>query len=373
MSIRTRSATFLGYEEYKTVYLYNGLFTQNKVSWSALYYGWHDVNITFVPVSEVESLGLSKFDTINTWIPEHPELLDTAKTVYIHPSCEMPRTFALKKYKKVLNPWAADVVIYPDINKRSKPNTQKYAIFINEDAKIIAYSPIYERDWRGSDSFNDLLDVTEAGTSIVSMTVDASYHIKEVVNNKPSYYKLDYAINEVLAAKLVKCDTYYIIHDKDKWLMDILMSNVPKSKIVYENTFMNTLNDADNKVTPDVIISIIEMLDSPDEEIVTAGLKALSTLDYSHYPNSVRFALSNVSSYKWRLNKARTSTACKYMLKQLDCWKYRNVYFRDATIAREDYEVLKEILERLQMTYLLEGCAFSYRDDNYDLQIRFKS
>ena len=373
MSIRTqRSATFLGYEEYKTTYLYNTFFT-NKVSLCDLYYGWRYVNITFVPVSEVESLGFSKFDTVNTWIPEHPELLDTAKTVYIHPSCEMPRTFALKKYKKVLNAWAADVVVYPDMNKRSMPSAQKYAIFINEDAKIIACSPIYEKDWHRSDAFNDLLDITEAGTAIASMTVDTSYHIKEVVNNMPSYYKLGYDINEVLAAKLVKCDNYYIIHDKNKWLMDILMSNVPKSKIVYENTFMNTLNDVDNKVTPDIIISIIEMLDSPDEEIVTAGLKALSTLDYSHYPNSVKFALSYVSSYKWRFNKARTSTACKYMLKQLDCWKYRNVYFRDTTIAHEDYDVLKEILERLNMMYFLEGCAFSYRDGNYNLQVRFKS
>ena len=364
---------FLGYEDYKTVFLYNSFFVDGQVDASDFYFGAYNANTTYVPVNEVESLGFSKFDPVNNWIPEHPELLDTAKTVYIHPSCEMPRTFAIKKYKKVLNPWMADAVVYPDLSKIRKPDISKYVIFINDEAKLIAYSPVYSRDWSQSEHFNDLLDRTNTGTPIGAMTYDTSYHIREVVNRLPSYYKLDYDINDLLAAKLVKCDNYYLIQNKDQWLMDILMSNVPKSKIVYENTFMNTLNDVDNKVTPDIIISIIEMLDSPDEEIVTAGLKALSTLDYSHYPNSVKFALSYVSSYKWRFNKARTSTACKYMLKQLDCWKYRNVYFRDTTIAHEDYNVLKEILERLNMMYFLEGCAFSYRDGNYNLQVRFKS
>ena len=358
---------FLGYEDYRTVFLYNSFFIDTQLNSGDFCFGAYNVNTTYVPVNEVESLGFSKFDTVNTWIPEHPELLDTAKTVYIHPSCEMPRTFAIKKYKKVLNPWMADVVVYPDLSKTKKPDINKYATFINEDVKLIAYSPVYAKDWSQSIQFNDLLDRTNTGTPIGAMTYDTSYHIREVVNHFPSYYKLGYDVNDLLAAKLVKCDNYYIVHNKDQWLTDVLMSNVPKSKIVYENTLMATLNDADNQVTAEVINSVMEMLDSSDAEIVTAGMKALAALDYSHYPNSVRYALWNTS--KWRYNNAYSSTAFKYMYKQLGCKNRNGIYFVDSTISHEDYDVLYQVASK----DFIEICPFSYRDGNYDLQIRFKS
>ena len=358
---------FLGYEDYRTVFLYNSFFVDDRVDASDFYFGAYNANTTYVPVNEVESLGFSKFDPVNNWIPEHPELLDTAKTVYIHPSCEMPRTFAIKKYKKVLNPWMADAVVYPDLSKIRKLGINKYVTFINDEAKLIAYSPVYPRDRSQSEHFNNLLNRTNTGTPIGAMTYDTLYHIREVVNRFPSYYKLDYDINDLLAAKLVKCDNYYLIQNKDQWLMDILMSNVPKSKIVYENTLMATLNDADNQVTAEVINSVMEMLDSSDAEIVTAGMKALAALDYSHYPNSVRFALRNTS--KWRYNHAYSSTAFKYMYKQLGCKNRNGIYFGDSTISHEDYDVLYQVASK----GFIESCPFSYRDGNYDLQIRFKS
>lgn len=358
---------FLGYEDYRTVFLYNSFFVDTQVGSSDFYFGPYNANTTYVPVNEVESLGFSKFVHVNNWILEHPELLDNAKTVYIHPSCEMPRTFAIKKYKKVLNPWMADAVVYPDLSKKAVPSTSKYVTFINEDAKLIAYSSVYARDWSQSEQFNDLLDRTDIGTTISAMTNDTCYHIREVVNHFPSYYKLDYDINDLLAAKLVKCDNYYIVHNKDQWLTDVLMSNVPKSKIVYENTLMATLNDADNQVTAEVINSVMEMLDSPDAEIVTAGMKALAALDYSHYPNSVRYALWNTS--QWRYNHAYSSTAFKYMYKQLGCRNRSIVKFSDNAISKEDYDVLYQVASK----GFIENCPFSYRDGNYDLQIRFKS
>lgn len=358
---------FLGYEDYKIIYLYNSFFTDSKISISDFFWGPYNANSTYIPVNEVQSMGYSRFDLLTDWIPEHPELLDTAKTVYIHPSCGMPRTFAIKKYKKVLNPWMADAVVYPDLSKKVVPSTSKYVTFINEDAKLIVYSSVYTRDWSQSIQFNDLLDRTDIGTTISVMTNDTCYHIREVVKNKPSYYTFDYDINDLLAAKLVKCDNYYIVHNKDQWLTDVLMSNVPKSKIVYENTLMATLNDADNQVTAEVINSVMEMLDSSDAEIVTAGMKALAALDYSHYPNSVRFALWNTS--KWRYNHAYSSTAFKYMYKQLGCKNRNGIYFVDSTISHEDYDVLYQVASK----DFIERCPFSYRDGNYDLQIRFKS
>ena len=59
------------------------------------------------------------------------------------------------------------------------------------------------------------------------------------------------------------------------------------------------------------------MLDSTDENTVSAGLKALSMMDWIHYPESIKVMLQSISYYRWYYNKTRSSTSVKYMLNQI--------------------------------------------------------
>ena len=115
---------------------------------------------------------------------------------------------------------------------------------------------------------------------------------------------------------------------------------------MYETTIQNSLASEENKVTLDSLISIKEMLDSDDEDTVSAGIKALSMMDYMHYPNSVKYILNN-ASYKFRYSKAYNSVPVKFMLKSLNegYWSNRNAALKfSSSIYEDDFEMYKQLL-----------------------------
>ena len=79
------------------------------------------------------------------------------------------------------------------------------------------------------------------------------------------------------------------------------------------------------------------MLESTDENTVSAGLKALSMLDYMHYPKSINYML-DLTNGRYRWNKTMHSTSVKFMFKQLlKCSSERNIY-------PQDFELIKQYI-----------------------------
>ena len=79
---------------------------------------WDTGNTHFIPDKVVlNQYGRNYADT--SFVVDHKELLETAKTVYVHPSCKVSRTLLSQKYKKTLNPWTADVIVVPQPNKNN--------------------------------------------------------------------------------------------------------------------------------------------------------------------------------------------------------------------------------------------------------------
>ena len=262
----------------------------------------------------------------------HPELLDTAKKVYTHPSCCLSRSMMQEKYKKSLNPYLSDAVVIPnpDLNYFF---LDKVALFVNENAKMIVEVVLDE------DNTDVIKKVNEAemGTPLRSfMTCDIAQH------NHPHYKDED-----LINSELMFVGELLSIPNGQSWAMDILTNTIPVDKIVFEKTVQESLGCETNKLDFDSLTSIRDMLNSSDENTVSAGLKALSMMDWMHYPNSIKFILSQVDDkWKWVYNKAMNATSVKFMMKSIapKCRKRNHLPGEyDEEIYEQDYELFKQL------------------------------
>lgn len=349
----------LGFEEYHVVV--PDVYVLEYKRCSYYYMDNNSANYSYVPEEYMNAMGASISVGGLQGFPEHNEVLDTAKTVYIHSCCSFPKSYAAKKYKKTLNPWLADVVVVPNLTKKPLCMYENRYIFINEDKKLIA---IIREPW--TDTIKNRIVPGATISSIANS--DMSYFI-----NLRSQYKnyFDFDLMDMLDAKfesklnLLKCDK------KDNYIVDLIMGALPKNKLVYEDSFVASLNDDTNQITYDILKSIKEMLNSSDDEIVGTGMKALTTLNYMDYPNSVKYVLWYTTN-KWYYNKARNSTAFKYLFKNL-LHGNRYVRFQDRDISREDWDIFARMHREDNYDHLLPDYGFTYFDGNYQLQVRFKS
>lgn len=264
---------------------------------------------------------------------DHKELLNTAKKVFVHSSCALSRSMMAEKYKKSLNPYLSDAIVIP------KPDygefgLYKVALFINNQAKLIVKVEV------GNDEpYNKVKDAPE-GTkfqALISSMPDDSYG-----NHK------SYNTNDMLEAELFYCGEVLYVPNSQSWAMDVLTHIIPADKIVFEESVQNSLGNETNQLDFDSLCSIMDMLNSSDEDTVSAGLKSLSMMDWMHYPQSIKFILSNTENkYRWIYNKAANSTSVKYMIKTIAGKSaYRRSWWSggyDNEIYEEDFELFKKL------------------------------
>ena len=263
---------------------------------------------------------------------DHPELLATAKKAFVHKECKLSRTLVSEKYKKSLSPFTADVVIVPEYNDRAC-SLANMAIFINENVGVIGRTPFYTPEHDGF------------------YTANKGKTMRELL--QPHCIEFFEAIPGILDATLEYVGGVLSIYKENTPLLDVLTNVLPKDKIVFEKTMQNSLGSEDNKITFENIISIHEMFKSTDENTQAAGMKALSMMDYMHYPNSVKLMFSQMNNWEWRYNKANSSTSVKFMLKSVfgDSWRRwwgnynKTIYPQDLGLFKKllvHYEKLKD-------------------------------
>jgi len=267
--------------------------------------------------------------SINT---NHKELLATAKKVYVHPSCKLSRAMLSQKYKKCNNPWMADVVVIPDcgINDCRIKNV---SLFLNESAHLMLYCDnSYSAD--NIKDANSIPEGTRLGDYITKVEEWSTTHLKK---------------EEILDAKFFYVGEALVVPKGSLHIYDILTQQVPNNKLVFESDIMATLSTDENKVTFESLTSIKEMLDSTDEDTVSAGFKALSMMDWMHYPNSIRYVIRNNIRMN-RYNKAVDSTSVKYMLQSLSNNSGRMHWpgDYDNSIYEQDYELFKKLIRYYQ-------------------------
>lgn len=360
------SNTFYGFDDYNVVIISSSLLTDMDVNSWSLRAWWEHINL--IPLSdkyhsEYYGNGLS-----TDFIENHKELLETAKSLYVHPSCSIPRTSISQKYKKNLNPWLADAVVIPIPDSSNSGCIYEDAVFINENAKmVLVVSRIYNDDLQAK-----LKDVKK-GTKVKDLIYpETAYRIEKIISSGFDAYNL----KEALDAEF----DYYgkMLHSEKKssYVFDIVSGAVPESKLVFESDVIRSLSGEENALTFENLVSLQEMLSSTDEDIVASAVKALSSMDYPNYPNSVKYILSESSM--WKYNKATHTTAAKYMFKFLLGGTARSyIRFRDKTISEDDYNILKRLVEHYQQSEQgaiewLRIQDFTYEDENYNVFPRLK-
>ena len=324
-----------GFEDYNVVSINANVFKQTWDYFPSYYYDYVAGNYIItqdLPV-KVSTEVSSYFETVNftpSLCENHKELLNSAKKVYVHPSCKLSRSMMAEKYKKSLNPFLSDAIIIP------KPcyddfRIENCVLFINEQAKILVKVRIYE-----DDDFKEtlLMDFKEGECLKDWMTCG----IRRMGRTQ-------YNIEDVLDAGFIYIGQLLFIPNTHSYAMDILTSNLPKDKIVFEESVQDSLGDETNQLTFDSLVSIRDMLDSTDANTVSAGLKALSMMDWMHYPNSVKYIMNQTDKYKWLYNKASNSTSVKYMLSTISNSKARRHWpgSYDNDIYEQDFELFKQL------------------------------
>lgn len=317
-----------GFEDYKFLNMPEGMI--NAPTARGFYLPHEDVAGLSVPNQNLAAKCAEILDCVEFTpnIENHKELVGKGKKVYVHSCCELPRAMIATKYKKCLDPYKADIVVIPTPNLSALCLT-KALVFINEEHKIAV--KIVVRDPENVKKANSL----EMGTSLwKAITADSTMYLYDRDNITDS---------AILASELVYFGEMLSIPNNVSYIFDLLTWKIPFAKTVYEETIQETLGDESNKIDLPTLLNIKEMLSSNDSETIAVGLKALSVLDYCHYPNSVKYAMGRRSN--WINSNAVSASSVKYMLKNLfgTTYKRRILTHYDTSIYKQDYLLFRDL------------------------------
>lgn len=277
-------------------------------------------------------------------VKDHKNLIDTAKTVYVHKCCNISRTLVSSRFKKTLDPWTADIIVIPK-SKDLCSNYYNAVLFIDENTKsIIMYNIGY---WPEVSPLNDTERVLWNMSENMKLRYMLPDDITLDIHNRGTTLSQE-ACESLKDSVLLYKGLLYNIVPKEEYLMDICTNSLPKDKIVFEDTLQSALGTEENKITFESLISIYEMLNSKDADAINAGLKSLAMMDYAHYTNSIIYMLNRTNG-NYRCCKASNSKAVKFMLNTL-CGENRtykrSMYLKESTsIFQEDYELYKQIVD----------------------------
>lgn len=278
---------------------------------------------------------------------DHPELLKTAKKAFIHKECKISRTMISDKYKKSLSPYTADIVVVPEYVKGTG-YLRDAAVFINESSGVIGLMPLLTLDF----------------TTRESLKANMGKTLRELLK-EPSYEEFFDRVPGILDATLEYVGSVIHIPKSNSVLIGAITGTLPKNKTVYEKTVQKSLGNENNKITLDCLVSVYDMLTSTDDDTKSTAMKALSMMDYMHYPNSIKYIFGMMANWQWRYNKAVSSTPVKFMLKTLfgERW-YRWYGNYNTTIYPEDLELFKQLIKHFEgiadedIPNRISGCEF---------------
>lgn len=293
-------------------------------------------------------------------IENNKEILKDAKTIYVHPCCKVPRTVLFQKYKKVLNPWLADVIVVP----KTEPGYSYPVMLLSNDA--VKGTLELDVDMLSGDIKN-YLSTIKTGTRLGDIiepycpfSVLIQYHSPET-------------LNEILSYELQYYGPAVNIDSKDGWLLDCADGVIPRSKLVFEEDALKALKGESNKPDCESLVSLCEMLGSSDDASKDAALKAIAAMDYINYPNSFIYIFIHANNIDWRYSKMWNNTDVKYMTEILGIRNPRYMRYKGPYISKDDYELFIQVFDRLKFTNeRLEGLPFMYSDQKLEVHPRIK-
>lgn len=357
----SKKKTLCGFEDY-TIYTFRNSLIDPNISISRYdfhqysYYSW----MMFIygdNIPRTKSIWGDEYVDWDKMVQYNEGILSTAKKLYIYPECKIPRSHVAKKYKKVLNPWMADAVVLP--TQFIDGTFYQGLFFINENKKVIYILYGAKVDAPSQ----------EQGSSFPAFITQVQY-------NRIS------ALGEsnlgILESEFLGHYSFIGLESADPTAeLDILNGTIPSDKLVKESDVIKSLNDKDNEITYENLVSIRDMLNSSDQDTKGSAIKALAAMDYMSCPQSVKRILYEAGN--WQYNPATNTTAAKYMFKILLNGTARaHIYFGEDTISEKDYEIFQRLVKDYYRNnepgaiMCLRNLSFTYEDANYNVYPRLK-
>lgn len=334
--MRAYKSKIYGFEDY-TLYGLNGdvfylqadMYRFSKVEQCFMTYLFPD-NIV-----EKDRYNTTDIDILFKQEANHPELLSSAKKLFIHPNCKISRTIIYNKYSKSLNPYLSDAIVIPQDYKSLYLNHTSVLLFVNESKKVILMFGLYD------DDFDNNIKSSPEGTKFSELVCqDISSYAENV---QPL------TLSDIMDSELMYAGDMLYFDNQHSYIVDILTGKLPYDKLVHEESLLESLKDEDNQITLDNLLSIKDMLSSSDPSTVAAALKALSMMDYTHYSNSILTMMGDGGVlYNFKYNRAMKLTSVKYMINQLFSTNRRSrIWVRYSNdIYKEDYDLLCQLLKQ---------------------------
>lgn len=353
-----------GFEDFEMISIPSSIFeTKASVNSYDLMGYFYSHKYMYLPVEDdvdnVKPLGITN----------HKEILNTAKSMYIHPSCKIPRTLVSQKYKKELNPWTADAVVIPEkhLEKYGCWGSVWSAIFVNEEKHLIVCVEACFSDTKAK-----FLSYPMKSKIKDLVSPETLLKIKSFSGNS----RIKYNIDDMLDAELDYTGTLIYVEPSDSYIIDVLTNTIPKDKVVFEKSVIASLGSSENTITEEAIVSLNDMLSSTDDAVVGSAIKALSAMDYYNYPNTIKYLLKHSSNFRY--NKASDSTAAKFMFKYLTGGTARgHINYTDRFITQKDWDMFYCLLKSYNYTDFeikteLKYLPFIYEDANFNLYPRIR-
>lgn len=377
MQKRTKYELY-GFEDYEILtYPTRILDPTNTLSRYDFYqYGYQENILYFVEPYYELPLDKQPYGDYVDWdslVKFNDNILENAKSLYIYSDCKIPKRNVAVKYKRAKNPFLADAIVLPPLEKHN--SVTQGLFFINESAKKIFIVVNYSNKETSDPSIT-------AGTKFSSILTSRQHlEFNNMIGIFSGVNEGDYRedIKNLLDSEVLASGSYITIYANEGFKLDILSGVLPASKFVSEKAVMKSLGNQDNEITFENLMSIKEMLRSSDYDTQGSAIKALASMDYMSYPVSVKYVLSE-RQHNWCYNKATNTTAAKFMFKSLLNKTARGcIWFREKEISEKDYEILHKLLleeyenDETRVDYWLRNRDFTYEDVNYNIYPRLKN
>lgn len=372
--------TVYKFEDYTFYRIYPGVL--NRVNEPAvslyqvfdIFYG-HDCSL-YVPIPNNLTYDLIEphqtYTTIKYEFGNPDQLVDKSK-LFIHPNCTIPRAKVSQKYTRVIKKEKADFCIIHKCKENIKGKLG--AIFINkEKAQVFTFIAHTGYVKNGYQHYvPTACQFKEKGTKLLDIYPElknVNLENREIIN-RDHHYNID-VWNNFLNSTLEFYGAIAVLESSERYIADYMYGEL--HNILLENQILSSIEDEENVFNKEIYNSMMEMLNSKDNDIIGLALKTISEFNYTKYHNSILHLLTECSQ-RWRDNNIKNTVSVKHMLHYLKIWSGNYAIYSDHT-TQEDFDLMLEViqsdfkyaLDKIQSEYLTKY-SFANIDLSYDFKV----
>lgn len=248
------------------------------------------------------------------------------ETLFFDKACSIPRIKCEGKWQRTIKITKADVVVVPRIG--SPESYDDVTVFADDSNKIL-YVLAFNRE--------------PPIKPIIGQSFGEWHELCKSNINSSSLNKVEnrQAVQKAFNAVCIFHGTLFAYKAKHQFIFDIIDGLYPR--IVCEDSLLQLLGSEEERFTPDVVESLVELLNSKDKESVHQGLRVLASMDYAHYPSITKYILK-MTQNNWSQHRPFNS-AVKFMMSSLGSpyCPFEHVTVDEFLMARDIFNKIIEL------------------------------